>query len=179
MNWCTSAPFSCAVSMLSRDQYAAFLKPLLSNDSAADVISRTLLRRCQPHWHPTKDHSPFYCSRGVIIIVSRVMPSISVCLGDFPSLLIAAYERIVCLCCCAFFTWIWITLLYKMCVTCMNPIWKSAYVAIVHVHTIYLTCHISAAPVCGTSKWVECLSALDRCLCLCAFVCVYVIKRSH
>lgn len=145
MNWCTSAPFSCAVSMLSRDQCAAFLKPLLSNDSAADVISRTLLRRCQPHWHPTKDGSPFYCFRGVIIIVSRMMPSISVCLGDFPSLLKAVYERIVCLWYCVFFTWMWITNLHK----CVLHAWtrKSAYVAIVHVHPVYLTCHISLCTV--------------------------------
>lgn len=59
MNWYTSAPFSCAVSMLPRDQRSAFLKPLLSNDGAADVISWALLRRCQPHWHATKDGSPF------------------------------------------------------------------------------------------------------------------------
>lgn len=44
MNWCTSSPFSCAVSMLPHDQCAAFLKPLLSYDCAADVISRNAPR---------------------------------------------------------------------------------------------------------------------------------------
>lgn len=55
----TKPPVSCAVSMLPCDQFTAFFKPLLSNDSAEDVISPTLLRHRQPRWHPTKHHSPF------------------------------------------------------------------------------------------------------------------------
>ena len=50
-------------SVLPRDPRAAFLRLLLSNDYVSDAISRMLLRRCQPRWHPTNNSSPFYCSK--------------------------------------------------------------------------------------------------------------------
>jgi len=52
----TQAPlFHVLSAYFPHDLCTAFLKPLLSNDSAADVISRMLLRLCQNYWHPTKD----------------------------------------------------------------------------------------------------------------------------
>lgn len=58
------APLLCVLSsVLPRDPRAAFFKPPLSNDYVSDAISRTLLRRRQPSWHPANSASPFYCSK--------------------------------------------------------------------------------------------------------------------
>lgn len=84
---------------LACDHCTAYLKPLLPNDCAADVIPPTLLRRCQPHRRPTKDVSPFHSFRGVIIVLSWVTPSTSVCLrGLFWALPALAHEWVCVLC---------------------------------------------------------------------------------
>lgn len=114
-------PFLWAVSMFPPDQCAAFLKPLLSNDSEADLISQMLLRRCRTHWHPTKDGFPFLLFQRSDNCCFHVWCCVSLFVwGDIPTPLILGYEGAV-------------RFYYRVLIanhfTCMNAVWIYAYVA--------------------------------------------------